>query len=284
MKSEMKEKELFDRVSLRSSKLTTLAYSTSFSMGIRCFDTWLRDPIYSIYGFVRFADEIVDTLHDFDKKALLARFREDTFRAIEEKVSLNPILHSFQLTVNKFSIDHVLIEQFLHSMEMDLKKQEYDQKTFEEYILGSAEVVGLMCLKVFCKGDQETYEKLKPSAQRLGSAFQKINFLRDLNADYVGMGRSYFPGIDINSLDDGGKEKIEADIAADFHAGYLGIKQLPKGAKFGVYVAYLYYLTLFKKICNTPSNHVLRKRIRIQNRTKVSILFFSYLKYQLNLL
>lgn len=284
MKSEMKEKELFDRVSLRSSKLTTLAYSTSFSMGIRCFDNWLRDPIYSIYGFVRFADEIVDTLHDFDKKSLLARFREDTFRAIRERISLNPILHSFQLTVNRFSIDHILIEQFLHSMEMDLEKQEYDQKTFEEYILGSAEVVGLMCLKVFCKGDQGTYEKLQPSAQRLGSAFQKINFLRDLNADYVGMGRSYFPDINLDSLDDLSKAKIEESIAADFHAGYLGIKQLPKGAKFGVYVAYLYYLTLFKKIRNTPSHHVLRKRIRVQNRKKISILFFSYLKYQLNLL
>lgn len=280
----MKEKELFDRVSLRSSKLTTLAYSTSFSMGIRCFDNWLRDPIYSIYGFVRFADEIVDTLHDFDKKSLLARFREDTFRAIRERISLNPILHSFQLTVNRFSIDHILIEQFLHSMEMDLEKQEYDQKTFEEYILGSAEVVGLMCLKVFCKGDQGTYEKLQPSAQRLGSAFQKINFLRDLNADYVGMGRSYFPDINLDSLDDLSKAKIEESIAADFHAGYLGIKQLPKGAKFGVYVAYLYYLTLFKKIRNTPSHHVLRKRIRVQNRKKISILFFSYLKYQLNLL
>lgn len=280
----MKEKELFDRVSFRSSKLTTLAYSTSFSMGIRCFDNWLRDPIYSIYGFVRFADEIVDTLHDFDKKSLLARFREDTFRAIRERISLNPILHSFQLTVNRFSIDHILIEQFLHSMEMDLEKQEYDQKTFEEYILGSAEVVGLMCLKVFCKGDQGTYEKLQPSAQRLGSAFQKINFLRDLNADYVGMGRSYFPDINLDSLDDLSKAKIEESIAADFHAGYLGIKQLPKGAKFGVYVAYLYYLTLFKKIRNTPSHHVLRKRIRVQNRKKISILFFSYLKYQLNLL
>lgn len=280
----MKEKELFDSVSFMASRYATQAYSTSFSMGIRCFDAWLRDPIYSIYGFVRFADEIVDTFHAFDKKALLERFREDTFRALQEKISLNPILNSFQLTVNKFSIDHALIEQFLISMEMDLQKKEYDQQTFETYILGSAEVVGLMCLKVFCKGDQGMYEKLKPSAQRLGSAFQKVNFLRDLNSDYVGLGRSYFPGVDINSLDNVGKAKIEASILADFEAGYSGIKQLPEGAKFGVYVAYLYYLALFKKIQSTPSHSVLRKRIRIENRKKASILFWSFLKYQLNLL
>lgn len=280
----MKEKELFDSVSFMASRYATQAYSTSFSMGIRCFDAWLRDPIYSIYGFVRFADEIVDTFHAFDKKALLERFREDTFRALQEKISLNPILNSFQLTVNKFSIDHALIEQFLISMEMDLQKKEYDQQTFETYILGSAEVVGLMCLKVFCKGDQGMYEKLKPSAQRLGSAFQKVNFLRDLNADYVGLGRSYFPEVNIKSLDDAGKAKIEASILADFEAGYSGIKQLPEGAKFGVYVAYLYYLALFKKIQSTPSHSVLRKRIRIENRKKASILFWSFLKYQLNLL
>lgn len=280
----MKEKELYDSVSFMASRYATQAYSTSFSMGIRCFDAWLRDPIYSIYGFVRFADEIVDTFHAFDKKALLERFREDTFRALQEKISLNPILNSFQLTVNKFSIDHALIEQFLISMEMDLQKKEYDQQTFETYILGSAEVVGLMCLKVFCKGDQGMYEKLKPSAQRLGSAFQKVNFLRDLNADYVGLGRSYFPEVNIKSLDDAGKAKIEASILADFEAGYSGIKQLPEGAKFGVYVAYLYYLALFKKIQSTPSHSVLRKRIRIENRKKASILFWSFLKYQLNLL
>lgn len=280
----MKEKELYDNVSFMASRYATQAYSTSFSMGIRCFDTWLQDPIYSIYGFVRFADEIVDTFHAFDKKGLLERFRADTFRALQEKISLNPILNSFQLTVNKFSIDHALIEQFLISMEMDLQKKEYDQQTFETYILGSAEVVGLMCLKVFCKGDQGMYEKLKPSAQRLGSAFQKVNFLRDLNADYVGLGRSYFPEVNINSLDDSGKAKIEASILADFEAGYSGIKQLPEGAKFGVYVAYLYYLALFKKIQSTPSHSVLRKRIRIENRKKASILFWSFLKYQLNLL
>lgn len=280
----MKEKELFDNISFRCSKLTTKSYSTSFSLGIFCLDQSLRDPIYSIYGFVRFADEIVDTLHQYDKTTLLGRFKKETYLAIDEQISLNPILHSFQITVNQYGIDRFLIEQFLFSMEMDLEKKNYSQKTFEEYILGSAEVVGLMCLKVFCKGDQDEYQKLKPQAMRLGSAFQKINFLRDLNADYMGMGRTYFPGIDMGSFDDKNKKQIEESIAADFHEGYLGIKQLPKGAKFGVYVAYLYYLALFKKIKNTPSEHVLKERIRIRNRHKLSILFFSYVRYQFNLL
>lgn len=280
----MKEKELFDRISSRCSKLTTKSYSTSFSLGILCLEKELRDPIYAIYGFVRFADEIVDTFHDFDKKVLLERFKKDTYLAIHEKISLNPILQSFQMTVNKYAIDHQLIDQFLHSMEMDLEKKNYSQETFEEYILGSAEVVGLMCLKVFSKGDQAKYEKLKPNAMRLGSAFQKINFLRDLNADYVGMGRAYFPGIVIESFDHVSKKEIEKSIASDFNDGYLGIKQLPKGAKFGVYVAYLYYLSLLRKIQNTPPEYVLKERIRIRNRQKFSILFFSYLKYQFNLI
>ncbi len=280
----MKEKELFDRISSRCSKLTTKSYSTSFSLGILCLEKELRNPIYSIYGFVRFADEIVDTFHDFDKKVLLERFKKDTYLAIHEKISLNPILHSFQMTVNKYAIGHQLIDQFLHSMEMDLEKKNHSQETFEEYILGSAEVVGLMCLKVFCKGDQATYEKLKPNAMRLGSALQKINFLRDLSADYVGMGRAYFPGIAIESFDDVSKKEIEKSIVEDFHEGYLGIKQLPKGAKFGVYVAYLYYLALLKQIQNTAPEYVLKERIRIRNRQKFSILVFSYLKYQFNLI
>jgi len=244
----------------------------------------LRNPIYSIYGFVRFADEIVDTFHQHNKKQLLDRFKKDTYLAIEEKISLNPILHSFQQTVNDYSIDHVLIDQFLTSMEMDLDGKKYSQASFEQYILGSAEVVGLMCLKVFCNGDQQAYDNLRPMAMRLGSAFQKINFLRDLKADYVDLGRAYFPGVDIERFDAESKKKIETSIAEDFREGYLGIKSLPKEAKLGVYVAYLYYLALFKKIKNTPAKSVLKRRIRIRNRQKFSILFYSYIKYQFNLL
>ncbi|MFZ1806461.1 MAG: phytoene/squalene synthase family protein [Cyclobacteriaceae bacterium] len=280
----MTPKELFDKNAIKCSRLTTKAYSTSFSLGILCLHKELRDPIYSIYGFVRFADEIVDTFHEYDKKDLLNGFKKETYKAMDERISLNPILQSFQLTVHQFNIDHILIEQFLHSMEMDLNEKNYDQESFEEYILGSAEVVGLMCLKVFCNGDSHTYDRLKPMAMRLGSAFQKINFLRDLNADYVGMGRSYFPGIDLDAFDDSSKEQIEKSIAEDFHEGYKGIQQLPRGSKLGVYVAYLYYLSLFKKIKNTPSEYVMKKRIRIRNRHKFSILFFSYLKHQLNLI
>ncbi|MDZ4716162.1 MAG: phytoene/squalene synthase family protein [Cytophagales bacterium] len=280
----MEGKELFDKVSLKCSRLTTRSYSTSFSLGILCLGKSLRDPIYSIYGFVRFADEIVDTFHAYDKKLLLERFREETFRSIDEKISLNPILNSFQHTVNKYGIQPDLIEQFLHSMEMDLENKQYTQAGFDEYVLGSAEVVGLMCLHVFCKNDRDGFEKLKPMAMRLGAAFQKVNFLRDLNADFVGMGRTYFPGVDFGALQESTKKKIEADIAEDFQEGYRGIQQLPRGARFGVYVAYLYYMALFKKIRNTPSEAVLKERIRIRNRHKFSILAFSYVKYQLNLI
>ncbi|MEZ4946159.1 MAG: phytoene/squalene synthase family protein [Cyclobacteriaceae bacterium] len=280
----MTPKELYDKNAIKCSRLTTKAYSTSFSLGILCLHKELRDPIYSIYGFVRFADEIVDTFHQYDKKALLDNFKKETYKAIDDKISLNPILQSFQLTVHQYNIDHILIEQFLHSMEMDLNEKSYDQKSFEEYVLGSAEVVGLMCLKVFCNGDASTYDHLKPMAMRLGSAFQKINFLRDLNADYIGMGRSYFPGIDLDAFNDDAKKQIEDSIAEDFQEGYKGIQQLPRGSKLGVYVAYLYYLSLFKKIRNTPSEYVMKKRIRIRNRHKFSILFFSYLKHQLNLI
>lgn len=276
--------KLYDKVAIKCSRLTTKAYSTSFSLGIFCLNKKLRDPIYSIYGFVRFADEIVDTFHHHNKPMLLERFKKETYASIEEKISLNPILHSFQQTVNTYSIDLELIEQFLHSMRMDLNQKDHSEQTYNEYILGSAEVVGLMCLKVFCKGNQATYDHLKPMAMRLGAAFQKINFLRDLHADYNGMGRTYFPGVDVESFSESNKKEIEANIAADFHEGYLGIKQLPKGARFGVYVAYLYYLTLFNKIKRTPSDRVLKERIRVRNRKKISILFFSYLKHQLNLI
>jgi phytoene/squalene synthetase len=277
-------KELFDKVSIRCSRLTTQAYSTSFSLGIFCLHKKLRDPVYAIYGFVRFADEIVDTFHDFDKAALLQQFKADTFKAIQEKISLNPILNSFQATVHQFNIDDELINQFLQSMEMDLTEKTYDNRNFEQYILGSAEVVGLMCLKVFCEGDGDMYAKLKPYAMKLGSAFQKINFLRDLRADYVDMGRTYFPDVEMSQFDEACKQKIEESIAEDFYQGYLGIKALPKSARLGVYVAYVYYLALFRKIRNTPSELVLRTRIRIRNRHKARLLAYSFVKHQLNLI
>ncbi len=277
-------KELFDKVSLKCSKLTTRSYSTSFSLGIRCMEKELRNPIYAIYGFVRFADEIVDTFHDYNKSELLTRFKEDTHHALKDGISLNPILHSFQLAANKFKFEPELIDQFLKSMKMDLAFTSYDQKGIEEYILGSAEVVGLMCLRVFCNGDESMYVHLKPSAMKLGAAFQKINFLRDLNADFNGMGRSYFPEVDLTNFTEGTKKQIEVDIAKDFKAGYEGIKQLPRSARFGVYVAYLYYMALFEKIKSTPCHVVLQSRIRVKNRRKISILAYSYLKHQLNLL
>jgi 15-cis-phytoene synthase len=277
-------KELFDKVCIRCSRLTTRAYSTSFTLGIKCLEKELRDPIYSIYGFVRFADEIVDTFHHYNKEQLLEHFKAETHRAIAEKISLNPILNSFQKTVHQYGIEPALYNQFLKSMEMDLLKTNYDKQGINEYILGSAEVVGLMTLRVFCKTDKAVYEHLKPSAMKLGSAFQKINFLRDLNADYTQLGRTYFPGVDLSHFDDATKKQIEEDIAADFKAGYEGIKQLPRSARFGVYVAYLYYLALFEKIKNTPSRIVLTQRIRVHNRRKLSILAYSFVKHQLNLI
>ncbi|HPJ62754.1 phytoene/squalene synthase family protein [Lentimicrobium sp.] len=277
-------KELFDMISKKSSKLTTVTYSTSFSLGIRFFSRRFHDPIYAIYGFVRFADEIVDSFHGYNKPRLLERFRADTYLAIEEKISLNPILNNFQWVVNKYGIEKELIDLFLDSMEMDLKDISYDQQKFEKYILGSAEVVGLMCLRVFCEGDDEKYRKLKPPAMRLGSAFQKINFLRDLHADFEDLGRSYFPGIDLTKFDDETKKKIEDDIALDFADGLEGIRMLPRGARFGVYMAYVYFHKLFLKIKRTRSSRIMKERIRIPNRTKYKLLFTSYLKHQFNLL
>lgn len=280
----MSHKDLFDRISIETSRLTTNAYSTSFSVGIRCLARELRNPIYSIYGFVRFADEIVDSFHDFNKEELLFRFRNDTMTAIEEKISLNPILNSFQRTVHQFGIDIQLVDTFLKSMEMDLTLKSYDQQGFDEYVLGSSEVVGLMCLHVFCLRDKNLFDRLKPNAMKLGSAFQKINFLRDLNADYSGLGRVYFPGLDIARFDEESKRKIEQSIREDFVLGYEGLRQLPRSSKLGVYVAYVYYLALFKKICNTAPGFVLKERISIRNRQKLSILFSSYIKHQLNLI
>lgn len=280
----MTQKELFDEVSIKTSRLATKSYSTSFSIGIRCLDKELRNPIYAIYGFVRFADEIVDTFHQHDKQTLLARFKDDTFKAIEEGISLNPILNSFQDTVRRYNVDHQLIHTFLKSMEMDLTRKDFDQQQFEEYILGSAEVVGLMCLHVFCNGDQSKFEALKPYAMKLGAAFQKINFLRDLNADYTSLGRSYFPGIDLTKFDDHSRRQIEDSIRKDFEMGYEGIRRLTPGSRFGVYVAYLYYLALFKKIKNMPTEHIMKQRISIRKRQKLSILCYSFLKHQLNMI
>jgi phytoene/squalene synthetase len=277
-------KQIFDNLSQEISRVTTQRYSTSFSLGIRFLNADLHKPIYSIYGFVRFADEIVDTFHGFDKAKLLADFKAQTYESIQDGISLNPILNSFQWAVNKYQIPLDLIETFLKSMEMDLDKNMYDKYGYEEYILGSAEVVGLMCLKVFVDGDSQEYERLKPLAMKLGSAFQKINFLRDLKADYHDLGRTYFPGIDLNEFNSGVKQEIEADIETDFRLGYEGIKQLPKKARFGVYVAYIYYYKLFNKIKGTPAHTILNERIRIPNNKKLRILLSSYVKHNLNLL
>jgi phytoene synthase len=284
MKAHADQKELFDIVSLQCSRITTQRYSTSFSWGIRCLDPSIRNGIYSIYGFVRYADEIVDSFYSYDQKELLDRFEADTYRALKERISLNPILNSFQWAANQYKIQHSLIDKFLKSMRMDLSMKMHDQLSYQDYILGSAEVVGLMCLYVFCKGHQEKYEFLKPNAMRLGAAFQKINFLRDINADYNGLGRCYFPGVDLENFNEEVKEKIIQEITHDFHEGYKGIVQLPVESRFGVYIAYVYYLALFKKIKNTPSRLVMKERIRIRNRYKMGLLVLSFFRYRLNLI
>lgn len=277
-------KAFFDTLSHDISEMTTKRYSTSFSLGINSLSKDLHQPIYGIYGFVRFADEIVDSFEGFDKAALLADFKAQTFKAIEDKISLNPILNSFQWAVNEYKIPLDLIETFLHSMEMDLDERVYDQAEYEKYILGSAEVVGLMCLKVFVRGDENEYQRLKPAAMKLGSAFQKINFLRDLRADYKELGRVYFPGIDIKAFDSAVKKEIEADIEKDFQAGYEGIKQLPKNARFGVYMAYKYYYKLFEKIKGLEADKILHQRIRIPDNKKYRLFVTSYVRHNLNLL
>lgn len=274
--------ELFNLTTFKCSEIVTKSYSTSFSLGIRMFDRKLHAPIYGIYGFVRYADEIVDTFHGYDKKRLLDDFKKDTFQAIEDKISLNPILHSFQIVVNKYNIEHELITAFLHSMEMDLYFNEYNQTHYEEYIYGSAEVVGLMCLRVFCEGNEEAYQRLKPAARSLGSAFQKVNFLRDMKSDYFERGRTYFPNVDFKRFDYQAKKEIEADIQRDFDHAYTGILQLPKSARLGVYLAYIYYLKLFRKIQETAPTKVMNERIRVPDTKKFTLLVKSYVKHQLN--
>jgi len=253
-------------------------------MGIRVFDRRFRPPIYAIYGFVRFADEIVDTFHDYDKSELLERFRQDTYQAIEEGISLNPVLHAFQETVREYNIERELIDAFLDSMEMDLHFNTYEDGLYKKYIYGSAEVVGLMCLRVFCEGDDEMYQRLKEPARALGSAFQKINFLRDMASDFDDRGRVYFPGVDFTTFTNEDKRDIEEDIKRDFDFGLEGICQLPKGVRFGVYLAYVYYTNLFKKIKSAPATRVKQERIRVPDRRKVALLFSSAVRNSLNML
>lgn len=275
---------LYTNTCLECSQVITQRYSTSFSLGIRVFDKKFRAPIYAIYGFVRFADEIVDTFHDYDKKDLLERFRQDTYRAIAEKISLNPVLQSFQQVVNEYNIEMELIDAFLDSMEMDLYQNRYNDSLYNTYIYGSAEVVGLMCLRVFVEGDHAEYERLKASACKLGSAFQKINFLRDMKSDFDERGRVYFPGIDFRHFDNAQKELIEADIQGEFDAALEGIRQLPKGARLGVYLAYKYYINLFYKIKRANALRVKQERIRVNDGRKLYLLFSSAVKHSFNLL
>jgi len=276
--------QLYNQVTAETSKQTTLMYSSSFSSAIKLLHKDLRQPIYDVYGLVRYADEIVDTFHDFDKAKLLAQFKIDTYTAIEQGISLNPILHRFQLTFRKYNIGQDLVEAFFNSMEMDLSKQDYDAAAYQNYIYGSAEVVGLMCLHIFCDGNKEKYEQLRSSAQSLGAAFQKVNFLRDIKADFEGLERMYFPNCDFTNFKPEDKQQIEADIQSDFSAALKGIKALPIKARFGVYVAYKYYYTLYKKIRKTQHDSILHTRIRIPDYGKLFILAKAKIRSQLNLL
>ena len=275
--------ELYNKTCQECSRLITNRYSTSFSLGIKVFDKRFRMPIYAIYGFVRFADEIVDTFHGYPKAVLLERFRQDTYKAIKERISLNPVLNAFQEVVHKYGIEDGLIDAFLESMEMDLHHSVYGTGLYEKYIYGSAEVVGLMCLKVFCEGDKAEYDRLKSPARSLGAAFQKINFLRDLKSDFDDRGRVYFPGVDFTNFTTEDKQRIEQEIKKDFDDALAGIKQLPKGARFGVYLAYVYYLNLFKKIRRTAAAKVKEQRIRVNDGKKLVLLFSSAVKMRFNL-
>lgn len=273
---------LYNSVCHQCSEVVTKNYSTSFSLGIRMFSKEFRKPIYSIYGFVRFADEIVDTFYNCDQEQVLNRFREDTFKAIDEKFSINPVLHAFQDVVNEYNIDHKLISAFLDSMEMDLHLTEHTCESYKEYIYGSAEVVGLMCLKVFLKDNPDDYERLIPNASALGSAFQKVNFLRDIKSDFQDRKRVYFPNVDFENFNKCEKEQIENDIQREFDFAYKGIIQLPRGVRFGVYTAYIYYVNLFNKIKNAPKETILSQRVRISNPQKLYLLTKSAVRNQFN--
>jgi len=265
-------KALFDKVSARCSRITTEAYSTSFSLGIRLLDKKFHAPIYAIYGFVRFADEIVDSFHDYPKSDLLKDFRQQAYAAINGRISLNPILNSFQATVHTYNIEMELIDTFLDSMEMDLQQHCYSRSLYEQYILGSAEVVGLMCLRVFTEGDNEQYTALQYPAMKLGAAFQKINFLRDVRADSQELGRLYFPGVNLDHFTEADKQQIEKEIGADLKQAIDGIRRLPAGARKGVYLAYAYYLVLFNKIKNLPPQKIMTERIRVGNSHKIGLM------------
>ena len=278
-------KALFDQVSSQCSKLVTESYSTSFSLATRMLSSEIRQDIYNIYGFVRFADEIVDSFHSYDKSTLFARFEQALNEALEEKISLNPILNSFQETVHRYAIDRSFIDAFMQSMRWDLSKKVYEtQDEYRAYIYGSADVVGLMCLRVFVKGDDALFNQLKSSAMALGSAFQKVNFLRDLKADHDQLERTYFPNVDLTAFDEASKQAIIDEIDRDFKEGLAGIFQLPDAAKFGVYTAYKYYLRLLRKLKKTPSTQIKSKRIRVANYQKVDVLARSFIRYQFNVL
>jgi 15-cis-phytoene synthase len=278
-------KSLFDKVSFDCSANVTKSYSTSFSSAVKMLAPSIRQDIYNIYGFVRFADEIVDSFHDYDKNTLFSLFEKDLEMALKNKISLNPILNSFQHTVSKYHIPNQMIDAFMKSMRLDLTKSTYaTQQEYQDYIYGSADVVGLMCLKVFVNGDIAKFESLKSSAMRLGSAFQKVNFLRDLKADFEGLDRTYFPNTDLNKLDENSKNEIIAEIEADFKAGFEGISNLPVEAKFGVYTAYSYYKKLLNKLKNTPSEEIKNTRIRVSDYQKYQLFAKCYFSYKLNII
>ena len=278
-------KSIFDKISFDCSRIVTQSYSTSFSTAVRMLAPSIQQDIYNIYGFVRFADEIVDSFHDYNKEVLFDNFEIALAQALQDKISLNPILNSFQNTVHKFQIPNELINAFMKSMKLDLTKKDYKTADeYNEYIFGSADVVGLMCLKVFVNGDNQQYDELKASAMRLGSAFQKVNFLRDLKADFEELSRTYFPDTDLNQLDEASKLKIIDEIEADFKAGYAGIVNLPVDAKFGVYTAYIYYKKLLSKLKSTPSQEIKNTRIRVSDYQKYGLFAKCYVNYKLNII
>lgn len=277
-------KNHFDKISATCSKMITRSYSTSFSLGIYFLNNTLHEPIYSIYGYVRCADEIVDSFDGYNQKHLLQKFRTDTYDALENKISLNPVLNAFQKVVHEYKIGLDLIDAFLHSMEMDLEKVYYSKEKYEEYIYGSAEVVGLMCLCVFTNGQKEIFEELKPYAMKLGAAFQKVNFLRDMKQDYHDLGRIYFPNVNMDSFSAETKKQIEDEISADFKEALIGIQKLPDSSKRGVYLAYVYYTALLKKIKNVPSQSIMSTRIRINNGQKIMLMLNSLFQYKFDLI
>ncbi len=276
--------DLYRDTCFRCSKIITQRYSTSFTLGIKTLHKRYHMPIYGIYGYVRAADEIVDTFHDYDKRELFSRFRAETYLAIEEGISINPVLQAFQSVVRGYDIEMELINAFLDSMEMDLEHKNYDPDLYDQYIYGSAEVVGLMCLRVFCEGDKEKYKKLQAPAKSLGSAFQKVNFLRDMQSDFHDRGRVYFPGVDFGDFNEDTKARIEEDIRKDFELAYQGIVRLPEGARRGVYLAYVYYKRLFEKICKVPVTRIMHERIRVPNNQKIALLVKSIFQHELNFL